>query len=128
MVDRTFSLPFRVDSLGRSATTTDPVTIGRQQITTFLLTQPGERVMRPNFGAPIRDSLFESLDSVTEQLLLTRVQAKVQDWVPTVVLRSLVSETDSDQGAIRFTVEFALAVGAGEGAVSSTTISLGGAQ
>lgn len=128
MADRTFSLPFRVDSLGRSATTTDPVTIGRQQLTTFLLTQPGERVMRPDFGAPIRDSLFESLDPVTTHLLRTRVQDRVRSWVPTVVLRDLTSEPDSDLGAIRLTVEFALAIGAGEGATSSTTISLGGAQ
>lgn len=126
MPDREIVLPFRVDSKGRIATTTDPEAIGKQHLTTFLLTQPGERIMRPDFGTPLRSAVFEPLDSVTAQLLLTRAQEKVQQHVPDVVLRRLLSSTDSDQAALRLTVEFALSVGTGEGVARSTTIILGG--
>lgn len=126
MADREIVLPFRVDSKGRIAMTTDPETIGKQHLTTFLLTQPGERIMRPDFGSPLREAVFEPLDSVTAQLLLTRAQERVQEYVPDVVLRKLSSSSDSDQAVLRLTVEFALAVGAGEGVTRSTTITLGG--
>lgn len=128
MPDREIALPFRVDSKGRIATTTDPATIGRQHLTTFLLTQSGERIMRPEFSSPVRDAVFEPLDAVTAHLLLTRTQEKVEQNVSSVVLRNLTSVPDSEQGALRLTVEFALAVGAGEGVTRSTTITLGGEQ
>lgn len=126
MADREIALPFRVDSKGRIATTTDPATMGRQHLTTFLLTQPGERIMRPEFGSPLRESVFEVLDEVTAQLLLTRTQERIEEHVSTVRLQSMSSTPDSDQAALRLTVEFALAVGAGEGVTRSTTITLGG--
>lgn len=125
-MDREIALPFGLDNRGRVASTTDPERAGRQHLTTFLLTDPGERVMRPLFGSPIRNSVFEPLDDVTAHLLLQRVQEKVAANVRSVSLRTLSSGPDISEGALRLTVEFALAVGAGEGVTRSTTITLGG--
>lgn len=126
MADREIALPFRLDSRGRVATTSNPDVVGRQHLTTFLLTQPGERLMRPDHGTPVRESVFEPLDDITAQLLLERVQERVNGGVPDVALQRLTTGLDSDQAALRLTVEFALAVGAGEGVTRSTTITLGG--
>ena len=127
-MDREIALPFRVDRRGRIATTTNPDVRARQHLTTFLLTQPGERVMRPDFGTPLGEAVFEPLDGVTAHLLLQRAQEKVERYVPDVRLRSLSSTPDSDQATLRLTVEFAALVGAGEGVARSTTLTLGGEQ
>lgn len=125
-MDREISLPFRLNAQGRIATTVDPVEAGRQHITTFLLTDPGERVMRPDFGSPIRTAVFEPLNELTASLLLERCRDKVTQYVNGVVLQNLSAPVDSASATLQLTIEFALAVGAGEGAVRTTTISTGG--
>jgi uncharacterized protein len=127
-VHRELSLPFRLDRRGRIASTGDPNDIARQHLTSFLLTNPGERIMRPDFGTPLREGLFEPLDTVTAHVLLTRAQERVTQSVRTAVLRNLSSQLDSEQSTLRLTVEFALPVGAGEGVTRSTTITLGGGE
>lgn len=126
MADREISLPFRLNPQGRVATTVDPAEAGRAHITTFLLTDPGERIMRPDFGSPIRSAVFEPLNELTATLLLERCRDKVSQYVSGVVLRNLSAPVDSAAATLQVTVEFALAVGAGEGAVRTTTISTGG--
>lgn len=125
-MDRELSLPFRVDARGRIATVAAPHDRAKQHLTTFLLTSPGERVMRPDHGVPLQDAIFGQLDHVTAQLLLTRAQERLGKGVPDVVVRELRTSADSAQAALRLTVEFALVVGAGEGDTRSTTIQLGG--
>ena len=126
MPDREISLPFRLNAQGRIAATSDPAAVGQQHLTTFLLTDPGERVMRSDFGTPIKATVFEPLDALTASLLLERIRDKVRTYVPGVVIQNISSPIDSDSATLQVTVEFALAVGAGEGAVRSTTITMGG--
>lgn len=128
MTDREISLPFRVDPQGRVAAVTDPSDRARQHITTYMVTATGERVMRPEFGTALRDTVFEPLTTLTSSLLLTRVREAVNQDVADVVLQSLSSPLDSDTGTLQVTVEFALAVGAGTGATDSTTITMGGSE
>jgi uncharacterized protein len=56
----------------------------RQAITIILGTNPGERVMRPDFGAGLNRFVFEPINITT----LTRVQASVRDalvaWEPRI--------------------------------------------
>lgn len=125
-MDQEISLPFRVGPSGHIATTDDPAAKGRQHLTTYLLTDLGERVMRPDYGTPIRAEVFEPLDPLRAQLLMNRLQDKVGLDVPDVRLRSLSATENSEQAALQVTVEFALAVGAGEGESHTTTISAGG--
>lgn len=55
--------PYHIDSLGRTASTTDADHV-RDLIEQVLLTTPGERVMRPDFGAGLLSLVFEP-NSVT---------------------------------------------------------------
>lgn len=125
-MDREISLPFRLDGQGRIATTSDPSARGRQHLTSYLVTRPHERVMRPGFGTPIKDFVFEELDPLRVNLLGRRVQEQVGRDVAGVRMRELQARIDSDSATVHLTVEFALAVGAGEGVDQTTTISLGG--
>lgn len=126
MTDREISLPFRLDGQGRVAAVSDPNKIGRQHLTSYLLTRPGERLMRPDFGTPIKDYLFETLDPINVALLTQRVQEKVGRDVRNLRLIGIEANSDYDQAVLELTVEFALAVGAGQDSTQTTTLSLGG--
>src|SRR3954452_23638804 len=56
----------------------------RQAIQIILGTNPGERVMRPDFGAGLRDFVFESIDATTMHRLQTRVREALVDWEPRI--------------------------------------------
>jgi Bacteriophage baseplate protein W len=61
----------------------------RQSIQIILATNPGERVMRPEFGAGLRDFVFEPADLSTIQRLRTRVQEALIDWEPRIDVQAV---------------------------------------
>jgi phage baseplate assembly protein W len=61
----------------------------RQSILIILSTNPGERVMRPDFGAGLRDFVFEPADLSTMHRLQTRVQESLIDWEPRISLKTV---------------------------------------
>ena len=56
----------------------------RQAIHIILGTNPGERVMRPDFGAGLNAFVFEPLSETTRQLVKTRVEEALVDWEPRI--------------------------------------------
>jgi phage baseplate assembly protein W len=126
VIDREISVPFRLDGQGRVATMSDPVETVVQHLKTYLFTQPGERVMHPQFGSDTRDFIFENIDPLRMQLLAARLSDKLAADVPNVIFHGISAQEDSQQAAVRLTVQFSLAVGAGEGEVRSTTMTLEG--
>ncbi len=124
MTDREIALPFQLNSQGRVAVVTDPDRVARQHLRTYLLTRPGERIMRPALGTGIKDFLFEELDPLVIGLLVQRVQEKVGADVRNVRLLNIGFANDYDQAALMLTVEFVRAVGAG--VTESLSLTLGG--
>jgi phage baseplate assembly protein W len=56
----------------------------RQSILIILLTNNGERVMRPTFGAGLNKFLFEPVNPTTLAALQTRVHDSLIDWEPRI--------------------------------------------
>jgi phage baseplate assembly protein W len=56
----------------------------RQSIRIILGTDPGERVMRPDFGAGLSQFVFEPLDATTMNLVKTRVREALIAWEPRI--------------------------------------------
>ena len=56
----------------------------RQAILIILGTNYGERVMRPDFGAGLRDFIFEPLNTTTCQKVRTRVNDALVQWEPRI--------------------------------------------
>jgi uncharacterized protein len=52
----------------------------RQAIRIILGTNPGERVMRPDFGAGLRAFVFEPVNATTKAQLRNRVQDSLVTW------------------------------------------------
>lgn len=78
----------------------------REAILTILQTNPGERMMRPTFGAGLNDFLFEPVDSATMALLQTRVQESLIDWEPRIDVQSVVVTAGSQLNALNVDIAY----------------------
>lgn len=62
----------------------------REAIRIILETDPGERVMRPDFGAGLRHLVFEPINTSTLALVQQRVEAALVAWEPRIEVREVV--------------------------------------
>ena len=67
----------------------------RQAILVILGTDPGERVMRPDFGAGLRAFVFEPLNPSTMEALRQRVLEALVDWEPRIDVESVTATADT---------------------------------
>ena len=73
----------------------------RQAIIVILETEPGERLMRPDFGAGLNRFVFEPLNTTTTALVKTRVEEALIDWEPRIdVVEFKVTTDDSEQNKL----------------------------
>ena len=61
----------------------------RQAVQIILETNPGERVMRPDFGAGLRALAFEPLDVTTRSLARRQVEQALTLWEPRIDLQEV---------------------------------------
>jgi len=87
-------LPFRVDFQGRIAFTTDPSQVLRNRVISVIATQVGERVMRPAYGTPLIDLLFESDDDFTVAILADDIKRALEEYEPGVTVQDVFPTTD----------------------------------
>ena len=66
----------------------------RESIRIILLTEPGERVMREDFGCGLRKFLFEPNTVTTRQLIRERVVRAIALWEPRVKVDDVAVEAD----------------------------------
>lgn len=55
----------------------------------LLLTNPGERVMLPEFGTPLRELLFEQNDSVLVEQARQVISNAIKKWEPRVTIDAI---------------------------------------
>ena len=77
------SFPLRIG--GHGATTADRRPHVRQQIEQVLFTNPGERVFRPEFGAGLKQLVFEPNSSVLWEITRKRIRRGVFSSVSDLV-------------------------------------------
>jgi len=92
-IGRGILFPLRVDQSGGIAlgSGTDDIDAS---IRMAIVTAPGERVMRPQFGCRIWDLLFEPINANTLGLMAEAVRDTVSQWEPRVTLEDVVVEPD----------------------------------
>jgi hypothetical protein len=72
----------------------------------YLLTNKGERVFRPNFGANLRNLLFENIQDSTMDDLEASIQSDISFFFPNVVVKKLKFNNDPDRNEINFTLTY----------------------
>jgi phage baseplate assembly protein W len=68
----------------------------RQAIVIILGTSPGERVMRPDFGAGLDDFVFEPVNPTTMTRVRNRVHDALVDWEARIDVLEVTVDTDAD--------------------------------
>jgi Bacteriophage baseplate protein W len=79
----------------------------RQAIHIILGTNPGERLMRPDFGAGLNQFIFEPVNTATMAQVKTRVEEALIDWEPRIVIDEVkVSADPSERNTLLIEVQY----------------------
>jgi phage baseplate assembly protein W len=102
--------PFNIDETGEVAFDNDPYLWARNHVLSLLLTSPGERVMRPTYGAGIRSFVWENNDPFVEQQLIVSIRAALSDLEPNVKVADIkIVPQPPDWGTVE--IRMAITVG-----------------
>lgn len=105
-IGRGITFPMRVDQSGSIAMGAGADDIDAN-LKVVLITAPGERVMRPQFGCRIWDLVFEPINANTLGLMSEAVKDAVSQWEPRVDLLDVVITPDSgDIGRVQIELRF----------------------
>jgi uncharacterized protein len=94
--DLGFAFPLRADAAGGVAEASGADKI-RLSVLTILGTQPGERLMRPTFGCPLRKLAFAPLNAATASLAQYYVRDALARWEPRIQLDEVQVTPRSDE-------------------------------
>ena len=72
----------------------------------YLLTNRGERVFNPTFGADLRNLVFENIIDVTTDELQERIQNDIKNYFPQVIVEEIRFDNTPDSNTINFTLTY----------------------
>jgi hypothetical protein len=102
------SFPLRLGPDGRVASSRGPDNV-RECIRHVLLTEPGERVMLPEFGGGGGSFLFEPNTVSTRRRIQERIEDALRRWEPRITLQAVtVEEGEDDPRSAVATVRYQL--------------------
>jgi phage baseplate assembly protein W len=102
---RGWSFPVAADATGAIAQAEYEADID-QAVRIILGTEPGERVMRPDFGAGLRGMVFEPINTTTIALVQHRVEQALILWEPRIDSINVTVGTDPPNGKLRVDISY----------------------
>jgi len=78
----------------------------KANLVNYLLTNRGERVFNPNFGADLRNLLFENVSDTTTEDLRERIQNDINSFFPEVQVKQVIFDNIPDSNTINFTLTY----------------------
>lgn len=129
---RLMKFPFRVDGNGHISSETDPTSIAKQKLVQMIGTNPGERVMLPNYGVSTQRYLFEPMVGPEPMALQMEIVDTARAYAPQVNITAVAPVTQpGGDSVLALNVEFEPASGSaelfgGDGSPSKVTIEIGG--
>ena len=115
------SWPPRVDGDGRLLLSADADNV-REAIQVILLTEPGERVRLPEFGAGLGRFLFEPNIPATHIAIARRISQSLMRWEPRIRVAQVAVDPDpADPQAALATITYRL-VSSGQQATMNFTV------
>lgn len=76
-----------------------------QDIEQLLLTAPGERVFRPEFGCNLKNMIWENVDTVAEQGK-EQIKSALALFEPRITVLDVISTMNRDTGLVTFGIKF----------------------
>ncbi|WP_109506993.1 GPW/gp25 family protein [Nocardioides speluncae] len=103
-----WAFPMRADPTGQVALATGVHEI-EQSIRLILMTAPGERPMRPEFGCAVHDYVFAPADASTAGDIAYAVRVAIDRWEPRIDLGDVVVRFDAaDHGVLYVDIEYSV--------------------
>jgi hypothetical protein len=100
MIRRDLLYPFAIDAASGQAAQTDYASHVEQMIEQILLTDPGERVCLPTFGAGLRRLLFAPMNSSLDSSTKLLVTQSLNQWLGNqITVRDVTVATSSSTTA-----------------------------
>lgn len=100
------AFPFKVEPQGDLAQVSHEEDI-RQAIRIILGTEPGERVMRADFGAGLNRYVFESVNTTTLERLRGGVEQSLIRWEPRIIVEQVsVTPDGADRSLLLIDVKY----------------------
>ena len=78
----------------------------KANLVNYLLTNKGERVFRPNFGADLRNLLFQNVNNSTLEELRDTIQLYISQFFPSVNVREIKFINKPDENQINFILTY----------------------
>ena len=99
------SLPFDGPSgpFNKTFSTADQI---KSNLINLLLTNKGERLYNPDFGADLKTVLFEGITEDTSTILKNLINTNVSIWVPEVTITNVGVIKDEDHNTISVTIQY----------------------
>ena len=105
LLGKGWSLPLTLDTGAEIMLVPDEEDV-RQAIMIILGTSPGERVMRPEFGAGLRELVFEPMNTSTMALVKYQVEQALINWEPRIDSISVEVTTDQPHGRLLIAIDY----------------------
>lgn len=106
VVGRGFAWPLQVDHTGAIRMIEGAEDLDHS-IRVILLTAPGERVMRPQFGCRIWDLLFEPVNANLIGLISHAVREALAQWEPRIEVEEVAPvQDDSDTSLVHISITY----------------------
>jgi hypothetical protein len=124
------AIPFAIGRDGAVATVTDPDAQIGQHINALIHTEPGERVMLPEYGVSTLGVLFETNPALISENLTTRAQASAALYEPGVQVNNVTTTGDVQEGVVGMNISYTRRDAPASGIRSANTnravVSIGG--
>jgi phage baseplate assembly protein W len=103
-----WAFPLRTDPTGRVALVSGTEEV-EQSIRLILMTAPGERPMRPEFGCAVHDYVFAPADASTAGDIAYAVRVAINRWEPRVDLGDVTVRFDAvDRGVLYVDIQYSV--------------------
>jgi len=81
----------------------------RQSLHIVLATDTGERVMRPSFGAGIKQQIYENINETTVAILKDAIRRAILFFEPRVVVEAIDADTTlAMEGRLDFSIDYTI--------------------
>jgi len=102
------SLPFNAAGVfNKTYSTKDQI---KSNLINLLLTDKGERIMNPEFGADVRRSLFDNITENNNESLRLKIIDAINIFIPEIELGSVDIIPDFDYNTLNITINYRLII------------------
>ena len=100
-------LPFNANGVFRSTyQSKDAVKVN---LVNYLLTNPGERIANPSFGAGLRSFVFEQITDGNLEFLEDKLTEDINNNIPNVNLQNVTVNGTADLNTVNIEIEYSIA-------------------